>query len=256
MVRGLVLLLLVLLTSFVGPWAITADEPPAPKKLPPQETAFRGLTENASALLKTDFGKTQPTASDLEFISSSAKHIAPYLSGSVPTIRFSDEYLYGIAVDSWQLWQIASAIQDKSEPNFKEWAQQISDVRDDVYEKFNAASRQFVEGFPITGTPPETWSTPRAIHVYIDRAVTVTATTLDKDGKEVPTYEVWFCLKALINYKDRYDHFDRLSSPTDRKMVPGNYFFWTRKGSDEGAKIVINGIGNNDDDRKIDLPTP
>jgi hypothetical protein len=247
------------LMSFAGARIIKADEPPAKDKLSSQDTVFRELIENASALLATHFGKSEPAASDLASISSYAKYFESFAAGSDPVhyrIIFSDKYLYGFAVDNWQLQQIAKAIQEKSERNFKEWAQQISDVRNDVVTKVSSARWKFEhesENWGIRTFGPSI----AIIHgVSIDQTVTVTAATLDKDGKEIPNYEVWFCLKALIKYKDRYDHFDRLSSPTDRAMVPGNYIFWAKKGLNEGAKIVITGIGDDGHDRTIDLPTP
>ena len=259
MVRRQVLLFLIAQMSLAGAVSVTADEPPKKEQLPHQDTLFDELIENSSALLKTDLGKSEPAASDLASISKSASDFKGFAAGSYPVhyrIIFSAGYLYGIAVDNWQLQQIAKAIQENSERNFKEWAQQISDVRNDVVTKVSSARWKFEhesENWGIRTFGPSI----AIIHgVSIDQTVTVTAATLDKDGKEIPNYEVWFCLKALINYKDRYDHFDRLSSPTDRVMVPGNYTFWARKGLNEGAKILITGIGHDGLDRKIDLPTP
>jgi hypothetical protein len=242
MVRGQVLLLSIALMSSAG--IIKGDEPPARNQLPEQGTVTHDIIENASSLSKTDFGKIEPAASDLASISWNAEYFK--------RIWPADEYLYGLAVDNWQLRQIATAIQQKSKPDFEQWAEQIADVRDDVSAKVHLILKRH-KG--VIALSPDGWI-PAPTHELVNYTVKVTATTLDKDGKEVSNYEVWFCLKGLINYKDRYDRYDRLSSPTERKMAPGNYVFWARKGSDEGAKVVIKGIGYDGQDRKIDLPTP
>lgn len=124
----------------------------------------------------------------------------------------------------------------------------LGDVSDDLHAKISFASL-FIKKEGIGGTP--------APSITIDRGVLVTAATRDRDGKEVSTYEVWFCLKGLISYKDQYaDRFDRLSSPTDCAMAAGNYVFWTRKGTDQGPMVSINDIGANGEDRRIDLQIP
>jgi hypothetical protein len=144
------------------------------------------------------------------------------------------------------LGQIADAIRNRAEAQPK-WIDVLGDVADDLHAKISFA-RLFIPKKGIGGTP----SPP----IDINEGVRVTASTLDKDRHEISGYDVWFCLKGLIDYPNRYDHFDRLSSPTKRAMAAGNYIFWTQKGSELGSRVIVSGIGDGDPQRWIDLPIP
>jgi hypothetical protein len=58
--------------------------------------------------------------------------------------------------------------------------------------------------------------------------INVIARTKNYSGKEVPNYEVWFVVEKYGENRSRYRSFDTVSSPTNRLLSPGNYFFWTR----------------------------
>jgi hypothetical protein len=203
---------------------------------------FDELSKNKTLLLDTDFGKREPAASYLSNISDC---LLLY-----PQIYFPEQYLYGFAVDSWQLRRVLDAVQENPRVHSEEWTEALGDVAHDVCAKISFAERFL--------PPPKTLGPePKYEPEIFEEGVNVIAATRDKDGKEVSSYEVWFCLKGLINYKDRYDHFDRLSSPTDCEMPPGNYVFWTRKGSDQGAMVTVSDVGADGKMiRQIDLPTP
>ena len=123
----------------------------------------------------------------------------------------------------------------------------VGDVAEDLHAKISFA-RLFIPKTGFGGTPSPA--------VNIDEGVLVTAATVDKDTKQISGYEVWFCLKGLIGYPDRYSRFDRLSRPTEQSITAGNYVFWTQKDSKLGSKVPINGIGDGDTKRWIDLPIP
>jgi hypothetical protein len=213
---------------------------PDPKHPPVQEQVYRELSDNTEFLLKTDFGEQETANSHLQKISRSLTFFGSF--------KFSADYRYGLAVDSWQLGQIADAIRDHTAAQPK-WIDVLGDVADDLHAKISFASL-FIPKKGIGEAP-----TP-APAVNIDQGVFVTASTLDKDRHEISGYEVWFCLKGLIDYPDRYDHFDLLSSPTKREMAAGNYVFWTQKGSELGSRVIVKGIGDGDPKRCIDLPIP
>jgi hypothetical protein len=92
---------------------------------------------------------------------------------------------------------------------------------------------------------------------YETQRVELIVTTFDKDGKEVQNCEIWFVLKGWANYKDRYDHFDKPSSPASRDLPPGNYVVWTRMGSAEGAQVPLKDLGiDGQKSRAISIPAP
>jgi hypothetical protein len=126
-----------------------------------------------------------------------------------------------LAVDAWQLRCVADEIRAGHDAQPKKWIDVIKDVESDVIAKTNYMYLVNIRTDIYRG-PPE-------FSIPIPDILT-TVTTRDKDGKEVSNCEVWYCLKALINYKDRYYHFDQLSSPTVDSLAPGNYVFWTQKG--------------------------
>jgi hypothetical protein len=263
-----ILFLLIVLASFSGAKSSSAgNEPPSPKNLPSQQEVIDNLSKSTNFLSETDFGKTQPAASHLDDISHVLeffRHWGTKSDQNPQPIVFPDMYLYGLTVDGWQLTQIADAVRANSEAQTTRWNDLLGNVLDDLFAKASFVDELIGEnggsggwggsgGTCAKGPLKQSVDTKR-LATEINQGVLVTAITRDKDGKEVPTYEVWFCLKALINYQDRYDHFDRLSSPTERVLTPGNYAFWTQKGSNHGAMVFISDVGIGD--RQIDLPIP
>jgi hypothetical protein len=212
--------------------------PPDREHPPSQEEIYHELSSNTEFLLKSDFGTQETANSNLQRIAGSLM--------SFGSFNFSADYRYGLAVDSWQVGQITAAVRDNAKVQPK-WIDVLGDVADDLHTKISFA-RLFIPKTGIGGTP--------APAVNINEGVLVTASTLDKDRHETSGYEVWFCLKGLIDYPDRYDHFDLLSSPTKREITAGNYVFWTKKGSDQGSRVIVKGIGDGEPERRIDLPTP
>ena len=58
--------------------------------------------------------------------------------------------------------------------------------------------------------------------------INVIARTKNYSGREASNYEVWFVVEKFRENTSRYRSFDTVSSPTNRLLSPGNYFFWTR----------------------------
>ena len=86
--------------------------------------------------------------------------------------------------------------------------------------------------------------------------VTVRVRTHNKDGLEVSGCEVWFVPRGLLDYKDRYSRFDRVSSPTSAELPPGNYLIWTHTTAGDGRKISISVGAQGENEQDIDIPAP
>lgn len=240
------------------------NDPPSPKEVPSFDNIYDALVKNNTFLLKSEFGKE-----NLD-VQSIGEWLWVFRSFRRESARFSEEYQYGLAVDSWQLGTVADDIRQNPRVSKKEWTAAITDVALDLNVKRINAERSdgiaewesvpardpWRPTYPPLPAPPQPSPHPPQPREYCDTPDRVTVRTTDRDGKEVSNYEVWYCLKGLINYKDRYNRFDQLSSPSSCLMAAGNYVFWTQKGSAQGSMVVINGIGADIEDRNIDLPTP
>jgi hypothetical protein len=216
---------------------VSAAEPP-PKEPVTQKKIFARLLQNTRILVNSSFGKSEPGVADnLQSIWTTASSLEEFAE---PVPDIPSEYLLGLAIDAWQINTVVEGISGKGTPEPLRWAELIKDVADDLRAKIHFAE-------PHLGdiNPSDAFGN-----------VTVQVTTRDKEAKEVSNYEVWYCLKGLVNYKDRYDHFDNLSSPTSRPIPPGNYMMWTRKDSKDGPLEPANDIGSDGQSRRsIDLPT-
>lgn len=87
------------------------------------------------------------------------------------------------------------------------------------------------------------------------RSVQVIVHTLRK-GKDENDYEVWYVPKALIDNREYYAQFDRLSSPTDMGLPAGNYYIWAQKGDMLSEKKPVSLGNDNKSRREIDIPLP
>jgi hypothetical protein len=222
------------------------SEPPDPRYPPSQQEIYGELLDNTLFLARTDFGKTE---------ASRLREIFDYLR-FFHFFKFSEVYRYGLAVDSWQLGKVAGAIRKQVEVQPK-WADDVlEDVADDIHAKMSFAGRFIPQTAPGSSPAPTSTPPPGPPSVNVEGGVVVNAETLDQNKQEVSGYEVWFCLKGLIGHPDRYNRFDRLSSPTGQPMAAGSYVFWTQKGSAQGGKVIINDIGVDAKDRWIDIPIP
>lgn len=86
-------------------------------------------------------------------------------------------------------------------------------------------------------------------------AVEVTVRT--KDGvKEVPGYEVRYVVSAWNGVEKRYKSFEQNSSPTTRKLPPGEYWMWARKDKKDGEKRKVSLGENGELKGSVDLTVP
>jgi hypothetical protein len=216
-----------------------------------EEEIYNKLTLTAAELSGTNFGKSHAVAGNLDEIKEFAKILPTLFDPVEPGQRnhLEFEYLLALTVDAWEMENVVTSVRDNGLSDSDRLSEQISDVRDDLAFKYgNAAFHGLVGGGDNRGDT--------SAHYYSGESISVEVTTRDKDGKEVQNCEVWFCLKGLLNYKDRYDHFDRPSSPTTRSLLPGNYVFWTQMGSAEGARVPLKDFGIPWRGRKISIPAP
>jgi hypothetical protein len=98
---------------------------------------------------------------------------------------------------------------------------------------------------PAEDSSPKAWMVRVVVHT--------------KSGtEEVSGYEVKYILKGLDGVLDRDYHtnrFDRLSSPTEKLISPGRYYFWPLKeGQSCGEKVVVSPGDDGKGDKDIDLP--
>jgi hypothetical protein len=86
------------------------------------------------------------------------------------------------------------------------------------------------------------------------RNVNVTARTM-RGAREEPGHVVWYVARGWSEVPERYARFDRLSSPTEQRVAPGNYFMWAGdKAGRRRQPIVVGGHGRSR--QTVDLPLP
>ena len=199
-----------------------------------QKKVFAPMLRHVQTIQNTNFGHLPTVAPRLQEIAGFARNLQKITTGSKIPSLYSD----ALISDAGELGNVAHTVSAKALGVGEQT--RLMQAFDDVHSDLSAKAR-FAEQNP---------SQPFA-------SVNVTVITRNKDGKEVSNYEVWYCLKGLVNYKDRYDHFDQLSSPTSNPLPPGNYTIWTRKGSIDGPLMPAKDVGSDGRrERSIDLPTP
>ena len=67
-------------------------------------------------------------------------------------------------------------------------------------------------------------------------SVKVTVNTRDTGQKLVPGLEVVYVQKGFVGDLKRHGKFSKLSTPTDREFIPGNWVIWTASGREKGAE--------------------
>lgn len=226
-----------------GVATVFAAEPPTdPWEL---DRIFGLLLEATDALSHTEYGKSSQVAENLGEISWSAEYLSKIVrrfEAFGPEAEAKKrEYLIGLTIDAWEMKNVTTDVKGNGPPDPERWSGQISDVRADLRSKLEFSSNPtfiLLRDFGRQGV---------AVHI----------TTRARDGAEVQNCEVWFVLKGLINYKDRFDHFDQPSSPTSRWLPPGNYVIWTRKDSVDGPLVSLKDLGiDRQPSRDISIPAP
>jgi hypothetical protein len=91
----------------------------------------------------------------------------------------------------------------------------------------------------------------------LDPMVNVTVNTTDKKGKPQPNCEVWYVTAFYKGVSDREAKFDKLSTPTSKKLMPGAYVMWTATLSGKKGNPKPVGVGDNRvSEMSVDLPAP
>jgi hypothetical protein len=204
---------------------------------PPQttRTAPTTLQRHVQTIQDTNFGKLPTVAARLREMTAFAGKLRQISTDrEIPSV-----YLDALTSDARELKDVADAVSVNKALGTEEKMrlnQSVEDVHSDLYAKTSYAEKNPSDPFGF---------------------VTVKVTTRDKDGNEVSNCEVWCCLKGYVKYKDRYERFNQLSSPTSHPLHPGNYVMWARQGSVDGPQIPATDVGS-DGQREfsIDLPTP
>jgi hypothetical protein len=247
---------LIVLALFHGITTISACEPPRERWT--KDDIFRELRKSTEMLLDTDFGKSQ--AVNLQGILKNAQYLEKELNKQPDILKepsqFLQMYLLQLTTDAWQMRGLADAV-TKTPPDTVHGSQIISDVTNDIFAKAQyGQSGDFSQLMAVYGgehptpTPGETLRNPFS-------GVNVKIVTLDKNGNEVRNCEVWFCLKGVLPYKDRYVRFDKLSSPSSQVLPPGNYVIWTRKDLLDGPQAFVQDVGEDgSQEREIHVRTP
>ncbi len=84
--------------------------------------------------------------------------------------------------------------------------------------------------------------------------VTVTVRTVSA-SEERPGHFVWYVERGWRSFSDRYKRFENMSSPTARRMAPGNWLIWAQGTSEsERAPVTVGGEGQRQQSVDIRIP--
>jgi hypothetical protein len=86
------------------------------------------------------------------------------------------------------------------------------------------------------------------------RNVQVVVRTLRGDREE-PNHFVWYVARGWSDDRQRFRRFDRVSSPTETTMAPGNYYMWAGTAHDPDRHLITIG-GHGQRQHSVDLKLP